>query len=111
MKINKQTYNDVAVIELHGELEADVVESFESAISETIADSPTGIVLHMDAVDFIDSLGLESLIWARDYCNDNRCGLRIAGLGDNGRKILEITRLAEEFDTYDELTEAVKSFA
>ncbi|HEX42359.1 MAG TPA: anti-sigma factor antagonist [Phycisphaerales bacterium] len=111
MKINKQTYNDVAVIELHGELEADIVDSFENAISETIADSPAGIVLDLSAVEFIDSVGLESLIWARDYCNDNRCGLRMAGLTENSRKILEITRLRDEFDAYDELAEAVKSFA
>ncbi len=111
MKLNKQTYNNVAVVEMHGELESDVVERFENTISETIADSPGGIVLDMHAVEFIDSVGLESLIWARDYCNDNRCGLRIAGLGDNGRKILEITRLRDEFDAYDNLAEAVKSFA
>jgi hypothetical protein len=35
----------------------------------------------------------------------------LAGLDGNCDKILEITRLANEFDRYGELTEAVKSFA
>jgi anti-anti-sigma regulatory factor len=36
---------------------------------------------------------------------------KIAGLDENCSKIFEITRLLPQFDTYSELTEAVKSFA
>jgi hypothetical protein len=35
----------------------------------------------------------------------------LAGLDENCAKILEITRLENEFGRYAELTEAVKSFA
>jgi anti-anti-sigma regulatory factor len=48
---------------------------------------------------------------ARDYCNENKRELRLAGLDENLVKILEITRLESEFDRYAELAEAVKSFA
>ena len=54
---------------------------------------------------------IERLVWARDYCNDNRCSLRLGCLDENCSKILELTRLYDEFDTYPELTGAVKSFA
>jgi len=59
----------------------------------------------------IDSKGLEQLLWARDYCNENTRELRLAGLDENCLRILEITRLANEFAHYAELSEAVKSFA
>ncbi len=111
MKIKDQKYNDVTVIELEGELETDFIDMFENKITETITNSARGIVLDMDKVGFIDSQGLEMLLWARDYCNDNRCGFRLAGLEENCEKILEITRLRDEFDLYEELSEAVKSFA
>jgi hypothetical protein len=37
--------------------------------------------------------------------------LRLAGLDENCSKILEITRLQDEFDCHAELAKAVKSFA
>jgi len=65
----------------------------------------------MTNVGFIDSIGLEKLLWARDYCNENNAQLKLAGLDENCSKILELTRLEDEFDRYNELAEAVKSFA
>jgi hypothetical protein len=50
-------------------------------------------------------------LWTRDYSNENHCQLRLAGLDENCEKILEITRLNNEFDRYVEVAEAVKSFA
>lgn len=111
MKISIQDYNDVTVVELQGEFDCDSSELFINTISDIIAGSISNIVLDMSCVGFIDSKGLEDLLWARDYCNQNRRELRLAGLDDNCERILEITQLNNEFDKYAELTEAVKSFA
>ena len=111
MKINIQDYNKVTVIELQGDLDVDVAELFRNTITDIIAKQKTCIVLDMSGVDFIDSQGLEQLLWSRDYCSENKRELRIAGLDENCRRILEITQLENEFDHYPELSEAVKSFA
>ncbi len=111
MKLKIQDYNDVTVVELQGDLDADVVELFQNAITDIVTERRTGIVLDMSGVGFIDSQGLEQLLWTRDYCNENTRELRLAGLDENCIRILEITRLASEFDHYAELTEAVRSFA
>jgi anti-anti-sigma factor len=111
MKVKIQDYNEVTVIELQGELDGDVAELFKNTITDVIARHRAGIVLDMSCVGFIDSQGLEQLLWARDYCNQNKRGFRLAGLDENCIRILEITRLENEFDHYAELTEAVKSFA
>jgi anti-anti-sigma factor len=111
MKIKTQNYNGVTVIELQGELDSDVAELFRNTITDVIAKHKTGIVLDMSGAGFIDSAGLEQLLWARDHCSENKCELRLAGLDENCARILEITRLANEFDCYGELTQAVKSFA
>ena len=110
MKLKIQDYNDVTVVELHGDLDMDVVELFQNTINNIVAKPRVGVVLDMSAVGFIDSKGLEQLLWARDYCNENMRELRLAGLDENCARILEITRLENEFDHYSELTEAVKSF-
>lgn len=110
MKVKNQDYNDVTVIELQGELDSDVVEMFKNTISDVIAKNKSGIVLDMSGISFIDSEGLERLLWASDYCRQNKRELRLAGLDENCLRILEITRLENDFDCYAELTEAVKSF-
>jgi anti-anti-sigma factor len=111
MKIPWQNYNDVTVVELRGEVDGDTVEPLRSAITEIIAGQRAGIVLNLSDAEFIDSQGLELLLWVRDYCRQNRVPLRLAGLTENCTKILEITRLQDEFDCHAELAEAVKSFA
>jgi len=111
MKIRTQDYNGVTVVELQGELDADFTEMLQDTITSTVAEHIAGIVLDMSGVAFVDSRGLELLLWARDYCNQSRTQLRLAGLDENFTKILEVTRLENEFDHYVELAEAVKSFA
>ena len=111
MKLKVQDYNDVTVVELQGELDSDCAELFQNTITDIVAGGKTCIVLDMSAVGFIDSRGLEQLLWARDYCGENKREFRLAGLDENCEKILEVTRLDNDFDHYAELAEAVKSFA
>ena len=111
MKLKTQDYNNVIVVELQGELDEDFAESFCNSIKEIISKQKNGIVLDMAAVVFIDSVGLEKLLWVRDYCDENNCQLRIAGLDDNCKTILKMTRLEDSLDSYTELAAAVKSFA
>jgi anti-sigma B factor antagonist len=111
MRIRTQDYNDVTVVELQGDLDSDFTEPFKNTITDIIAAGKAGTVVDMGAVGFIDSQGLEQLLWARDYCNENHCQLVLACLDENCEKILEVTRLENEFDRYSELAEAVKSFA
>ena len=110
MKIKTQDYSEVTVVELQGELDGDVAELFKNIVIDMVSKHKEKIVLDMSGIVFIDSLGLEQLLWARDYCERNRRELRLAGLDENCMRILEITRLENEFDHYAELTEAVKSF-
>jgi anti-sigma B factor antagonist len=111
MRIKSQDYNNVTVVELQGEFDADSAELLQSTITDIIAKRKAGVVLDMGGVAFIDSRGLEQLLWSRDYCNENKREFRLAGLDENVIKILEVTRLENEFDRYAELAEAVKSFA
>ncbi len=111
MKVRTQDYNDVAVVELQGELDNESIELFQNTITDVIAAHKAGIVLDMSDVGFIDSAGLEQLLCVREYCNENDCQLRLAGLDETLTKILEVTRLENEFERYAELAEAVRSFA
>ncbi len=111
MRINTQNYNDVTVIELQGELDNDVAEGLKATVTETVGAQRRRLILDMSNVNFIDGQGLELLLWIHQYCRQNRVQLKLAGLDENCLKILEITRLKDEFDCHAELAGAVKSFA
>jgi anti-anti-sigma factor len=110
MKISHQDYNNVTVVELHGEFVEEYGKIFQDAMTELVRKPIAGIVLDMSKVPFIDSSGLGMLLWLRDFCHENKNQLKLAGLDDNIKKILEITRLDGKLDRYEELSEAVKSF-
>ena len=124
MKIHTQKYNDVTVIALQGELDTDSIEQVKDTLDKTlkkpsgqpsgqkiaVAVFQSGVVFDMANLGFIDSAGLEFLLWARDHCIENNCQMRLAGFNETCKKILEITRLENEFACYGELSEAVKSF-
>ncbi|MHC4622595.1 MAG: STAS domain-containing protein [Planctomycetota bacterium] len=111
MRIKTQDYNDVSVVALQGELDGDLGELLQGTVANMLKKCKAGIVLDMSGVGFIDSQGLEQLLWVRDYCNENKRELRLAALDENCTKIFEMTRLQSEFDCYTELAEAVKSLA
>ena len=87
MKIKHQDYNNVTVVELHGEFIEEYCKQFQDETSALVRPDMTGIVLDMSKVPFIDSKGLEQLLWLRDYCHESRSQLKLAGLDDNLAKI------------------------
>lgn len=111
MRIETQKYNDILVVQLQGEFTAEAVRSFDDAASGAFASRVSGIVLDMSKVVQLDSTALEQLVALNEQCRDRMRQLKLAGLDETCTKILEVTRLLPQFDTYGELTEAVKSFA
>jgi anti-anti-sigma factor len=111
MRINTQNYNDVTVIELQGEFDNDLADGLKATVTETVGAQRRRLILDMSNINFMDGQGLELLLWIHQYCRQNRVQLKLAGLDENCRKILEITRLKDEFDCHAELAGAVRSFA
>lgn len=111
MKIETQNYNDISVIGLQGEFTHEALKPFEDAVSSVMASAQiAGIVLDMSKVTLMDSKILEYLLDLNDRCRENLRQLKLAGLDETCRKILEVTRLNRELDAYGEVAEAVKSF-
>lgn len=110
MKIEKQKYNKITVLQLQGEFTEESIKSFEDAVSSAVSEEGDGIVLDMSKVILLDSHSLEELVNLNETCRERVLQLKLVGLDETCHKILEITRLLSQFDTYMELTEAVKSF-
>jgi len=101
----------VVIISLEGPLTLDGSDALKDAVSKAVSGRCKAIVIDMSGVRFIDSQGLELLLWIRDYCQLSLVAFRLAGLDQTCQKILEITRLKDEFGCSVDLASAVRSLA
>ena len=108
MKITCQHNEQYTVFTLRGELTSDEVDGFRKSALEQM-DKVHDFVLDMSQVPFIDSQGLESLLWLQEQCMEKLGQVRLAACLDNVNTILKITRLDETVVACQSIQEAVDS--
>lgn len=109
MKITQDQSADVSVLSLKGDLTAEFCDLFRSTAMGRIENDARDFVLNLKQTDFIDSQGLETLLWLQDVCDEQLGQVRLAAPSDNIRTILTITRLASRFEVHDDVDKAMKS--
>ena len=109
MKLTCEDQDQLTVMSLRGDLTADQATEFRRVSDEKLAAKVRDFVLDVSAMEFVDSKGLETLLWLQEQCGEQLGQMRLAGAGENVKKILEITRLAPRFDCHASVESAVKS--
>ena len=67
------------------------------------------VVLKMETVNFVDSDALECLLDLQDRLAERFGQVKLVKIDENVRTILEITRMLNTFDIYDDVNDAVKT--
>jgi len=110
MKIAEQQQGAVTVLKPDGALVGADVKVFASALKQA-ADTNLGrCVLDLSAVAFVDSGGLEALLDATEHLAVGGRALKLCAVNKTIRQVLELTGLASQFDHYDDVNSAVRSF-
>ena len=110
MAIKVEDYSNVCVILLAGDLAADASAAVRAAVEERIEQRRiVDFVVDFEKADFIDSEGLETLLWLKRRCEDLFGQTKLVNLDENCRKILEITRLEHRFECHGDLAGALKT--
>ena len=109
MNIRCEDYDHVTVVGLAGELNAEATETFRKQIDERLQKKVRFFVIDLEQTTFIDSKGLESLLWVQQQCDENLGQVRLCKPDETCRKILQVTRLDGRFDVFADVTEAVKT--
>jgi anti-anti-sigma factor len=109
MNIRCEDYDHVTVVELAGEFTNDSVETFRKQIDERLERKVRFFVVDLEHASFIDSKGLESLLWLQEQCDEHLGQVRLCRPDETCRKILNVTRLDGRFDIFADVTEAVKT--
>jgi anti-anti-sigma factor len=110
MTIKSEDYGNVCVMTLGGDFVSETTKELKAAAEQRIEQSrQADFVVDFEKVDFIDSEGLETLLWLKRRCEDLFGQIKLINLDDNCRKILEITRLEHRFECHADLAGALKT--
>ncbi len=109
MKLSYEDHDTITVLKLSGELTLDQVDGFRRSCLDRFTAGVRHIVLDLEHVTFVDSAGLEALLWIIDEATDRAGQLRLVKPDPTVSRILEISRLDRRFDIHDSIESAAKS--
>jgi anti-anti-sigma factor len=104
-------YENVTVLTIKDDLAGDAVEPFVEQASRCMEQGRHDLVVDCTSLGGVDSAGLEAFVDMQNKCEDALGAVKLCGLDETTEKILEITRLARRFETFEDVDTAVRSFA
>jgi anti-anti-sigma factor len=110
MAIRTDEYNRVCVFTIEGDLANDEPTAFREMVeARAAAGWSMELVVDLEKCPYVDSGGLEALLFARRRCEEAGGRLSLANPDANCRKVLEITRLNHHFEFHATLAGAMKN--
>jgi len=109
MKLSYEDHDTITVLTVSGELTADQVDAFRRSCQERFEAGIRHVVLDLEHMSFVDSAGLETLLWIIDETARHEGQLRLVKPEATVRKILEISRLECRFNIHKSIESAAKS--
>ena len=110
MRLLEQQWGEVMVIRPEGPLTGDEAQRFTERFV-LVADGCRGrCVVDASAVPFVDSKGLEALVRANTHMTPTGRPLKLCGINETIRQVLELTELEGQFEYFDDVSTAVRSF-
>jgi anti-anti-sigma factor len=110
MPIKYDEYNQVSVISINGDFTGVEIDAMKKHVDDLIEKKQiVDFVVDFEKSGFIDSEGLEALLWLKQRAEDLFGQMKLVKLDENCRKILEITRLEPRFECHGDLTGALKT--
>lgn len=110
MQINEHQQGAVTVLVPNGPVSLADAEQLRTVAMRVIENSLGRIVIDATGVPFLDSRGLEVLLDVTEKLNESGAALKLCGVKETVREIMELTDLAGLFEYYADVNSAVRSF-
>lgn len=107
MNLPSEIFGNVIVVHTPEELTSDQAELFEAYLPKL---DRRQVVLDLDGTESLDSRGLAALLEAQERVRLDGGDVKIASSNATNRKILEITRLDQQLEVFENVLDAVRSF-
>jgi anti-sigma B factor antagonist len=107
LRLEIRPIGEVAVVQCHGRLiGGNEVFTLHSQVRDAI-EKYGDVVLQLENVEFVDSSGLGAMMRLVQAARAKGGDLKLSGLTPKIRKVLELTHLLSQFETYDCIEEAI----
>ena len=110
MDIHEQTHGAVSVLKPQGPLVTSDAQQFSERLKDIASRSLGRVVVDASAVAYVDSAGLEVLADVCEQMAGSGQGLKICGVNETLREVLELTDLAGLVEHFEDVHAAVRSF-
>lgn len=110
LKVETRVADGITIVSCHGRI---IFGEESGALREALKQVLTStreIVLNLSGVNYIDSGGLGTLVGVYSSARSNGADIKLAGLGQRLRDVLQITKLVTVFEVYDTEQQAIAAF-
>ncbi len=97
----------VAIIDLHGEINAFAEDALNAAYAEAQGRNPQAILLNFGGVEYINSTGIALIVSLLARARETGRRLLACGLSDHYVEIFRITRLTDYMDVFPDEASAM----
>lgn len=104
-----RTQPGVAMIDLHGEIDAFAEAGLNAAYTQAESDNPAKIILNFSAVHYVNSTGIALIVGLLARARKAHRQLDVFGLSDHYVEIFQITRLADFMTIFPDEASALQT--
>ena len=111
LEIVQRDREGIILLDLTGRIVAgDEVGAFRSALERISVPAGPKVILNLQAVDYIDSMGLGTMVLCQKRLQNISGVAKLAHLNRRNLELLLLTKIDTFFEVFDDETEAVNSF-
>ena len=104
--IKKKDY--LYLVELKGPVDNDTHQNLEDELNEIINEHTKAIVVDMKDVDYISSIGIKVIIWAKKRLKSFNASFAMTNLQPQIEKVFEAVNILPMFNIFGDVEEADK---
>lgn len=110
LKMDTRELNGVTVVSGHGRVMfGEEATALRDYLKQVLALTPR-VVLNLSDVSYIDSGGLGTLVGVYSTARTGGADIKLCGLGQRLRDVLQVTKLVTVFEAYETESEAIAAF-
>ena len=110
LKTDTHDVNGVTVVSCNGRITfGDEAMTLRESLKKILASSRQ-VVLNLSGVSYIDSGGLGTLVGVYSSARAAGADIKLTGLGQRLRDVLQITKLVTVFEVYETEQQAIEAF-
>ncbi len=110
MNIQVQQVGAISVVKPEGPLTREGIPSFKDRFLEVIHTQLGRAVVDVSAVSYVDSQGLEGLVDIAEELAQNGKTLKLCGPNETLHQVITLTGLSAQFEQFEDIQGAVRSF-